>query len=372
MKVIQTGLNYNLCDDTMVVLNQLPPKTYQLRFSKQSGLFLYQMDDIKVNEKIYGPHLNKVNKVLNTFSLFSRNLGVLLSGDKGIGKSVFTKLLAEEAMKAGYPVIIIDGPYEGLSNFINEIQQETMIIFDEFDKNFRHIDTQDRLLSLFDGLSQGKKLFCITCNNTTQMSSFLLNRPGRFHYHFRFLYPTVEEAEEYLKDKVKEEYWGELPKVLSCVDRLNINYDCLRAIAFELNTGLAFQDAIKDLNMSILENEEVYNLELVLSSGEILCVQEELLNLFSPKPIECAFTQICENKSKEVARHYISFVPTKAKKKLDYLEVKDFTAVYKEGIPYREMTEMKADEKNIPVELRIKKNDSNATPDPRKFQLLDF
>lgn len=369
MKVIQTGLNYNLCDDTMVVLDNLPPKTYSLRFGKQSGFFLWQMEDLKVKEKIYGTHSKRVDKVLNSFSLFSRNLGVLLSGDKGIGKSVFTKLLAEEAMKTGYPVIIVDSFYDdlsNLSNFINEIQQEAMIIFDEFDKNFRRLDEQNKLLSLFDGLSQGKKLFCISCNNLGNISNFLLDRPGRFHYHFRFLYPTMEEAEEYLKDNVKEEYWDELSKVLNCVDRLNINYDCLRAIAFELNTGISFQEAIPDLNMSILDREDEYKLELILSSGETLYI-EEYLNLFSSEKRECIFNRL--KKENKGSQYWISFTPFKVKRKNNYLLVEEFTLVYKEGARYQSYAEAEMSEGDVPVELRIKKIDSNTQPALRDIPL---
>ena len=40
------------------------------------------------------------------------------------------------------------------------------------------------MLSLFDGLDNGKKLFVITCNEVERLNAYLLNRPGRFHYHF--------------------------------------------------------------------------------------------------------------------------------------------------------------------------------------------
>ena len=31
--------------------------------------------------------------------------------------------------------------------------------------------------------------------------------------------------------------------------KIDLNYDCLRAIAFELNTGISFKEAILDLNI---------------------------------------------------------------------------------------------------------------------------
>ena len=38
----------------------------------------------------------KVKKVLHAFERFQRSLGTILSGDKGIGKSVFAKLLCQK------------------------------------------------------------------------------------------------------------------------------------------------------------------------------------------------------------------------------------------------------------------------------------
>ena len=92
------------------------------------------------------------------------------------------------------PVIIVDTYIPGLANFIEEIEQEVMVMFDEFDKTFGGVnksdgmaDPQTELLTLFDGLAQGKKLYVITCNNLNTLSDYLVNRPGRFHYHFRLI-----------------------------------------------------------------------------------------------------------------------------------------------------------------------------------------
>lgn len=101
--------------------------------------------------------------MLKTFSVFERNLGVILSGDKGIGKSLFARMLAEKAQDAGYPVLIIDQFIPGISNYIQSIDQEAVFLFDEFDKTFGGVrpgdnetDPQASLLSMFDGTSDGK------------------------------------------------------------------------------------------------------------------------------------------------------------------------------------------------------------------------
>ena len=149
-----------------------------------------------------------------------------------------------------------------------------MILFDEFDKIFAETndyDPQAEMLTLFDGVSQGKKLFVVTCNELRGLNDFLVNRPGRFHYHFRFEYPSDAEIAEYLEDKIDSAYYNEIGKVISFAKKVNINYDCLRAIAFELQKGESFEEAIKDLNILRIE-KEVYNLTIYFNDGTSIIV----------------------------------------------------------------------------------------------------
>lgn len=123
----------------------------------------------------------KAEKVLRSFKVFQRNLGVILSGDKGIGKSLFARLLSAKAVEAGYPVIIVDQAFPGIASYIESIEQEVVFLFDEFDKTFgsnHDSDPQSTFLSLFDGTSQGKKLFIITCNSLHGLNDYMVNRPA--------------------------------------------------------------------------------------------------------------------------------------------------------------------------------------------------
>ena len=60
---------------------------------------------------------------------------MILSGHKGIGKSLFAKLLSIEAIRNGIPVIIADKYIPGIAAYIESIDQRVMVLFDEFDKN---------------------------------------------------------------------------------------------------------------------------------------------------------------------------------------------------------------------------------------------
>ena len=250
----------------------MPAQAYLVNFDKMSGFYLSTFDDIAIKEKIYGIHIEKCEKVLKSFKIFERNLGIILSGAKGIGKSLFAKLLSIKSIEAGYPLIIVNSYIPGIADYLTSIQQEVVVLFDEFEKTFPSprdkdaCDPQAEMLTLFDGLSQGKKMFVVTCNELHNLNDYLVNRPGRFHYHFRFEYPTNEEITSYLIDKIPVEAHEEINKVINFAQKVNLNYDCLRAIAFELSTGSSFEEAIKDLNILNLSAES-YNAILVFNDG---------------------------------------------------------------------------------------------------------
>lgn len=278
MKAIQSGNTFRIYDNSMKTFDQLPPNAYLVNFSDKTGFFLTLYSNIDIKEKVYGIHEAKVNKTLRSFEQFDRNLGVILSGDKGIGKSLFSKMLAQRGIEAGYPLIIANEYIPGIGEYLNSIEQEVMVLFDEFDKTFQKrgdCDPQAEMLTLFDGIAQGKKLFIVTCNDLRGLNSFLVNRPGRFHYHLRFEYPNAEAIREYLTDALDEQYHHEIQAVISFAGKVDLNYDCLRAIAFELNTGLTFREAIADLNIINLDAER-YTLVLVLNNGEELKTIERL------------------------------------------------------------------------------------------------
>lgn len=261
MHIVESGKRYRIFNNAITTYDQLPPKTYRVDYDPETRIFsLLEAHDFEIPEtKIYGQHLDKVKKVLNSMDKMNRNLGVILSGDKGIGKSLFSKCLGLKARKKGIPVILVNEYHEGIANFLEEIEQTVMILFDEYDKTFdeKKHNCQAEMLSLFDGVSAGKKLFVITCNEIQSLSQYLINRPGRFHYHFRFLYPTADEIRDYMEDKLDKQYYDEIENVIAFSVRMNLNYDCLRSIAFELNNGLKFQQAINDLNISQYKNIKI-------------------------------------------------------------------------------------------------------------------
>lgn len=290
MKVINYGSTYEIYENELKTYDALPAQTYLVKFHPMAGFSLKQVTDfVQKEEKLYGSHEVKIRKVLSAFEKQDRSLGVILSGDKGIGKSLFTQLLAEKAIEKGLPVILVTDNYPNVAEFIEKITQECLVLFDEFEKVFPYRGSsdganQDSMLGLFDGTSQQKRLYAITVNELRDVSPFLLNRPGRFHYHMRFAYPTPVEIRDYLSDKVSEKYHDEIKAVEVFSRKVKLNFDCLRAIAFELDNGISFVDAIQDLNILSTEPQR-YDVLVAFQDAQgndiDVAVSNEELDLFS-------------------------------------------------------------------------------------------
>jgi hypothetical protein len=298
MKIVGTGKTFRIYGDDLKTYNELPAATYKVEFHPMMGFYLTEVTSFETTEeKIYGSHAEKITKVLKSYEKFNRSMGIILSGKKGMGKSMFVQLIAEAVVAKGIPVVMVTKAFPGIADFIEEIEQECLVIFDEFEKMFAsnrghqfggggnqqqnpNVENQDNLLGLFDGTSQQKRLYAITVNDLNRVNEFMLSRPGRFHYHIRFDYPSSAEIQEYLGDKVAPEYHGEINHVVSFANRVKLNYDSLRAIAFELNEGYSFKEAIGDLNI-LNTDDQRYNVKVVFSDGKSHDLKSQRLDLFS-------------------------------------------------------------------------------------------
>lgn len=293
MKVINFGNTFQIHADDLKTYGALPVKTYKVNFSKMTGFSLVSTNDyVQTEEKIYGNLARKVDKAFRTRLDFERSLGIILSGNKGMGKSLFTQLSAVRAIEEGVPVIRVEDAYPGIANFLDSIEQEVLVIFDEFEKVFDQGsdgESQEKLLGLFDGTSQQKRMYILTVNELHRVSDFMINRPGRFHYHIRIEYPTPDEITEYLQDKMSSEYYGEIRKVISFGQRVPLNYDSLRAIAYEIDSGSTFEESIGDLNILNIERQN-YDVEVLFEDAEGnelpgVLFDEQSLNLFSESEV---------------------------------------------------------------------------------------
>lgn len=285
MNIVNSGNRFQVYGEEVMTYRKLPVASYDVAFSKMSGFFLTSRSDLTVTEpKVYGGNAYRVEKVMKSYGLSNRNFGVLLSGQKGIGKSLFIRMLAQRAITEELPVIIVADAIPGIAGFIASIQQDCVVVFDEFEKTFAQHDDykpQDDMLSLFDGIDGGHKLFVVTCNDINQLSPYMLNRPGRFHYHFTIGAPDQDEVREYLKDNVEPEYAGAIEDVVNLSCLVDMPYDYLRAIAFELNQGYPLREVMSDLNITRASVMR-FDVDAYSRKGTLYHAWNENINMLEP------------------------------------------------------------------------------------------
>lgn len=321
MNVVHSGDTFQIYSNALKTYEKLPLGTYDVCFHKMMGFYLTSHADLVVNEeKIYGSTPAKVEKVLRGFQAVDRNFGVILSGRKGIGKSLFARQLAVRAKDYNLPLIIVSCYYPGIADFLSSIDQEVIVLFDEFEKTFadqEHVNPQEEMLPLFDGIDNGKKLFIITCNEVHKLNSYLINRPGRFHYHFVLGNPTPDEIKEYMTDKLNPEYHHLIKKLIGFSMNVDLTYDVLRAIAFELNMGYSFEDTLMDLNIS-KEGTPKYNIRVEFADGSYRMRNNERLNTYSNDK-EYVWLNGKNGRSEDSIR--IAFVPSDIVLDMDHAEM---------------------------------------------------
>lgn len=282
--IIAIGNTFRIYDSSVQTYDELPVGTYRVQFSPMSGYSLLRADDDMIvgEDKIYGSHVERLNRIARTYNTVERSLGVLMSGDKGMGKSLMIRLLSRKfAAEQGIPTIIVEKSTPGLAEFLDTIS-ESVVVFDEFEKKFTKEgdeNSQEQFLGLFDGMSAHKRMYIVTVNEVFKLNDFLLNRPGRFHYHIRFDYPTADEVREYMRDKLPAASDKQIEDVVMFALRVKINYDHLRAIAFEMSMGGEFADIIGDLNIKNFKSP-IYRVTVKLADGTTYTGRDSL-NLFN-------------------------------------------------------------------------------------------
>ena len=240
---LKRGDFYSQTEGNFDVMPTLDDGIYQIHQNPMTGeIFLEKIaDKFYFGFKLYGIDETFVTHVLDTYSkqTSKHNLGVLLNGAKGTGKTVTAKMLCN---KLGLPVLIVDRPLNGLSNFLAGINHDCVFLFDEFEKNFRLTDDdgEDRagesLLSIMDGVYNGENchIFIMTTNEL-RVNDNLLSRPSRIRY-LKSFGDVIDRKilEEYVDDNLKYPQYRD--EIMDFFDTLTIGtIDILQSLVDEVN-----------------------------------------------------------------------------------------------------------------------------------------
>ncbi len=213
------------------------------------GLYLVRVsDEFTFNHKIYGKDTKFIDRCSKTYQNTNGNLGILLSGVKGTGKSVTAKQICNAI---GLPVIIVEDDPDELPTFIGAINQDVVILIDEYEKIFQKSHS---LLSVMDGvaMSNFRRVFVLSTNDN-YINENLMNRPGRIRYNKKYGNLEAEVVYEIADDLLKyPEYREDLITVLKSFTIVTI--DLVISIINEINIhGTSPSDFVDVFNVEFTD-----------------------------------------------------------------------------------------------------------------------
>ena len=255
----------------------LPKGIYEVKLS-MTGFYLSKIaESFTFDYKLYGLNQKFIDYVLKTYENTTGNLGILLDGIKGTGKTVVAKELCNRLQ---LPVILVQSmgsdTNDKLIKYLSTaIDFDCIFFFDEYEKEFK--DSSD-VLSFMDGTYNSiyRKIFLLTTNKLN-VDSNLLGRPSRIRYKKSFGNLSEEVTRELLNDILEDK--TAIEKVIELTHSMNIiTIDLIKAIATEINIHGA--EALPDI-------KETFNIEFSKFSYLYKIIQVRHYNVeFTPENIK--------------------------------------------------------------------------------------
>ena len=266
--------------ESMDLHEALPAGNYVIKQDPFENLYLEHIDDFDVPAKVYGNVTKSTDRIINTFWQRDKPTGVLMTGEKGSGKTMLTKNICIEMAKQGVPTIVINQPWQGekFNTLLQAIQQPTIVLFDEFEKVY-DADQQEGMLTLLDGVYSSRKLFMLTCNDKWRIDSHMRNRPGRIFYYLDFKGLEEEFIREYCEDNLNDK--RQIHTIVSIAGVFSaFNFDMLKALVEDMNRyNETAQEALRVLNIRAeFDTGSGYTVEIFRGSEKADMVSPQIWN----------------------------------------------------------------------------------------------
>jgi SpoVK/Ycf46/Vps4 family AAA+-type ATPase len=260
---------------TNSLVNTLPFGVYKLCFNPQEGFSLEKIEDaFLLPKKLYGMERAFIEHFKRTYFATDGNLGVLLDGLKGTGKSVTAKILANELQ---LPILLLETNFgAGMVDYVSGIQQDITVFADEYEKIFKgqkedeynSREEDSTLLTLMDGVrkTEHRKVFLLT-SNEVRIHDAMKQRPGRLRYIKNFGNLGREVIEEIVDDMLAHKELRDVTiRFIAKLEQITV--DIVTALVTEVNIHRADPQTFADV-FNVKEIRPLHNVILMTDKEEI-------------------------------------------------------------------------------------------------------
>ncbi len=214
--------------------------------------------------KIYGLEEQLINRIIKTYTKTkSGNIGILLNGLKGTGKTCTGKIICNQLKQ---PVIVVAKELKGCHLFINAIPQDITVFIDEYEKIFGQ---SPDMLTIMDGAlnSEFRRVFILTTNEL-YVDKNLLQRPSRIRYLKKFSDLSPAIVEEIVDDVLEhKQFKSQCIKFISSLEVITV--DIVKAVIQEVNLHEESPEAFQNIfNVKKLTGK--FNIEVEDSDGTFI------------------------------------------------------------------------------------------------------
>lgn len=268
-------------------VHPLQPAIYMLMIDEKGNFFLKEKDEPKFrfDFKVYGIETPFIERVMKVYEKTKGNMGILLNGIQGTGKTITGEIIANEL---NLPIILITFRAPGMNEYLSLFEQDVVIFIDEYEKVFKGAISEEdydydekeakgdsTLLSLMSGIhtSEYRRFFILTTNKTW-INENMINRPGRLMFLKNFSDLRREQIKEIIDDILINKAHED--SILNYMKPLKIiTVDIVKAIVNLVN--IFDQPAeISCIDLNVEFRDECYDMYMIDKDGRETCIEERV------------------------------------------------------------------------------------------------